>query len=53
MSWEIDNYLENYIIAEQKEQYRINSFWHYWCYRGLMAAIEGDARIVADFGIVE
>lgn len=48
-----DNYLENYIIAETKETYRINSFWHYWAHRGLMAAMQGDDRIVLGWRIVE
>ena len=41
-----EHYLDNFIIAEQKEQYRINSFWHSWWYRGLIAAKEIDSRIV-------
>lgn len=48
-----DWYLENFILTETKENYRINSFWHYWWYRGLLAAIAGDDRIVADFGIMD
>lgn len=46
-----EDYLENYIIAETKEEYRVNSFWHYWWCRGLLAALAGDARMVADFEI--
>ena len=48
-----DDYLENYIIAEQKEQYRIYNFWMYWVYRGSFMAIEVDARFVVDWGIIE
>jgi len=50
---DIDNYLENHIISEQKEQYRVNSFWQYWQHRGLLVAIDGDARIVAYLGIID
>ena len=46
-------YLENYINTETKETYRINSFWHFWWYRGLLSAIIGDERIVKDFEILD
>ena len=38
-------YLENFFIAEHKEQYRVNSAWHAWAYRGLLYAKEIDNRI--------
>lgn len=49
----IDSYLINYTIAEQKEQYRLRSFWSFWISYGLLAAISFDDRTVEDWGIVE
>lgn len=49
----MDDYLENYIIAESKEQYRLTRFWSFWLSHGLLTAIQFDDRTVADWGIVE
>lgn len=50
----MNNYLENYIIAEQKEQYRISQYWHIYILRGLFAARSRDNAIVlSDWGIIE
>lgn len=50
---DMDDYLENYIIAESKEQYRLIRFWSFWLSHGLLAAINFDDKTVADWGIVE
>lgn len=49
----MDDYLENYIIAEQKEQYRIEHYWYIWLRRGWLSAMSRDTDIVSDWGIIE
>jgi N-acetylglutamate synthase-like GNAT family acetyltransferase len=38
-------YLENFFIAEHKEQYRVNSAWHAWAHLGLLRARAIDDRL--------
>ena len=49
----IEWYLENYIISEQMDNYRLKSFWHHWLYRGLFAAIAGDSRFIVGWTILD
>lgn len=49
----MDNYLENYIIAEQKEQYRIEDYWYIWLRRGWIQAMFYDDDRVREWGIIE
>ncbi len=49
----MNDYLENYIIAEQKEQHRIESYWYIWIRSGWMWAMFRDTDIVKDWGILE
>ena len=40
-----DWYLENFFIAEHKEQYRVNSCWYAWAHLGLLRAHAIDDRL--------
>ena len=51
--FDVEWYLENYIISEQMENYRMNSFWYHWLHRGLFAALAGDARFIAGWEILD
>jgi len=46
-------YLRNFIISEQMENYRVNSFWYHWLYRGLFAAKAGDARFIVGWEVMD
>jgi len=48
-----DWYLENYIISEQMENYRINSAWHHFLYRGRLASVAGDSRFIVGWEILD